>query len=171
MTSSNSLTIASIPISVRVNSLAGSLWQLPAIMPSLFRVYVYAVPKVTTTVSHSFDMVCALSSLSFMHSSNSSLLLREKSLWCIMLCHLPPCSRSSGDFSVNGVPSAILLSTADIENGLYCTPNGLHSMLNFLSCSFLPMLPAKQDPTSMMWFLCEISISLTGNSTFVENCI
>ena len=54
-----------------------------------------------------------------------------------------------------------------IDRGLYNTPNGFMPMLNFLSASFVPMLPAKHDPASnklLLWFILYL---LVGSSIAV----
>ena len=88
-----------------------------------------------------------------------------------MLCHLPLCSKISGESFSNGAPSIILESTVSIDNGLYCTPKGFTSTLNLLSSKTVPMLSAKQEPISISLLLCEISNVPQGNPTGVVKSI
>ena len=84
-----------------------------------------------------------------------------------MLCHIPLCSKSSGESAVNSFPSRILVNIEAIDNGLYKTPNGFVPMLNFLSANMVPIFPAKHEPASSRLFLWLMQCSFFGSSTAV----
>ena len=54
-----------------------------------------------------------------------------------------------------------------IDSGLYNTPKGFMPMLNFLSASLVPMLPAKHEPASNKLLLWLILYLFVGSSIAV----